>query len=148
MKISDILSQNTIISSLKATTKRQLIAEMAAKLAHHENLDARLVEDAMTERENLGSTALSGGFAIPHARLQSAKRVKAYFAKLATPIDFESSDGEKTDLFFMLISPENSGADHLEALSVLSKIMRNKAMSAKLRKANSKDEIYKILMNR
>lgn len=132
--------------SVKADTKRQLIAEMSARLARHENLDAHAVEDAMMERETLGSTGLGGGFAVPHARLQSAKRVKAYFTKLAEPIDFGAMDGQKTDLFFMLISPDNSGADHLEALSVLSKVMRSKPLCAKLRKAATKDEIYKLLL--
>jgi len=146
MKLSDILSQNTIITSIKASTKRQLIEEMSAKLAHHEGLDSLAVADAITERENLGSTAYGGGFAVPHARLQGAKRVKAYFAKLNEPIDFDAIDNQKVDLFFMLISPENSGADHLEALATLSKVMRNKALCAKLRKATTKDEFYKILV--
>jgi len=145
MKISDILSQNTIITSLKPETKRQLIEQMSAKLAHHENIDVRLVEDAMLERENLGSTAYGGGIAFPHARLEGAKRVKAYFTKLSSPIDFNAIDGEGVDLVFMLISPENSGADHLEALATLSKAMHNKTICAKLRKATTKDEIYKIL---
>ena len=145
MKISDILSQNTIVTSIKATNKRQLLEEMSAKLARHENIDFHMVEDAMIERENLGSTAYGGGIAFPHARLEGATRVKAYFTKLSTPIDFGAVDGEKVDLVFMLVSPENSGADHLEALAALSKAMRNKTMCTKLRKATTKDEIYKIL---
>ena len=145
MKISDILSQNTIVTSVKASTKRQLLEEMAAKLARHENIDFHAVEDAMIERENLGSTGLGGGIAFPHARIDGAKRVKAYFTKLSSPIDFDAVDGEKVDLVFMLVSPENSGADHLEAMATIAKAARNKTMCAKLRKATTKDEIYKIL---
>jgi PTS system nitrogen regulatory IIA component len=145
MKISDILSQNTILTSIKAETKRQLLHEMCAKLAHHENIDLQMVEDAVIERENLGSTGYGAGVAFPHARLDSAKRVKAYFTKLSTPVEFDAADGQGVDLVFMLISPDNSGADHLEALSVLSKAMHNKALCAKLRKATTKDEIYKVL---
>ncbi|MBO4285574.1 MAG: PTS sugar transporter subunit IIA [Alphaproteobacteria bacterium] len=145
MKISDIVSQNTIITSLKATNKREVLEEMSAKLARHENIDVHLVEDAMLERENLGSTAYGGGVAFPHARIDGAKRVKAYFTKLAQPVDFDAIDSQPVDLIFMLVSPENSGADHLEALAVLSKTLRNKTICSKLRKAASKDEIYKIL---
>ena len=145
MEISDILSQNTILMSLKATTKRELLSEMSQKLARHENIDFRTVEDSMLERENLGSTAYGGGVAMPHARINGAKRVKAYFAKLSEAIDFDATDGQKVDLFFMLVSPENSGADHLEALATLSKVFRNKSLCLKLRKATTKDEIYKIL---
>lgn len=145
MKISDILSQNTILFPLKAETKAQLLEEMSLKLAKHEGIDFQAVSDAMTERERLGSTGYGNGFAVPHARLNGAKRVKAYFAKLAAPIDFDAVDGEGVDLFFMLVSPENSGADHLEALAVLAKVMQNKTMCAKLRKATTKDEIYKVL---
>ena len=145
MKISDILSQNTILTSVKAETKRQLISEMSAKLAHHENMDAHVVEDAMFERENLGSTGCGGGVAFPHARIDGAKRVKAYFTKLSAPVEYESPDQQGVDLVFMLVSPENSGADHLEALATLSKAMHNKTLCSKLRKATTKDEIYKIL---
>ena len=145
MKISDILSQNTIIMSIKAETKRQLLHEMCLKLAHHENIDMQVVEDAITERENLGSTGYGGGVAFPHARIDGAKRVKAYFTKLSAPIEFDAADGQSVDLVFMLVSPENSGADHLEALSVLSKAVHNKTLCAKLRKATTKDEIYKVL---
>jgi PTS system nitrogen regulatory IIA component len=145
MKISDILSQNTILMSLKAGTKSQLLEEMSAKLARHENIDFQAVVEAVTEREKLGSTGYGHGFALPHARLSGAKRVKAYFTKLATPIDFDAVDGDGVDLFFMLVSPENSGADHLEALASLAKVMQNKTMCSKLRKATTKDEIYKIL---
>ena len=145
MKISDILSQNTILTSIKAETKRELLHEMCAKLAHHENIDAQAVEDAMIERENLGSTGYGSGVAFPHARISGAKRVKAYFTKLSAPVEFDATDGQGVDLVFMLLSPDNSGADHLEALSVLSKAMHNKTLCSKLRKATTKDEIYKIL---
>lgn len=145
MKISDILSQNTILTSIKAETKRQLLHEICTKAAKHENIDAQMVEDAMTERENLGSTGVGTGVAFPHARIDGAKRVKAYFTKLSAPVEYDAPDGQGVDLVFMLISPENSGADHLEALAVLSKVMRNKTLCAKLRKATAKDEIYKLL---
>ncbi len=145
MKLSDILSQNTIVMSVKASNKSQLIKEMAAKIARHENIDVHMVEDAMFERENLGSTGYGAGIAFPHGRVEGAKRVKAYFTKLSEPIDYDSIDGKPVDLFFALVSPENSGADHLEALSVLSKTAQNKTLCAKLRKATTKDDIYKIL---
>lgn len=145
MKISDILSQNTILTSIKAETKRQLLHEICIKAAKHENIDAQMVEDAMIERENLGSTGVGVGIAFPHARVDGAKRVKAYFTKLSAPVEYGAPDGQGVDLVFMLISPENSGADHLEALSTLSKVMRNKTLCAKLRKATAKDEIYKLL---
>ena len=145
MKISDIVSQNTILMPLKADNKSQLLHEMSIKLGHHENIDAQVVEDAMIEREKLGSTGYGAGVAFPHARIEGAKRVKAYFAKLSNPVEFDAVDGLGVDLIFMLVSPEDSGADHLEALAALSKAMRNKTLCAKLRKATTKDEIYKIL---
>lgn len=145
MKISDILSQNTILTSIKAETKRQLLHEICVKAAKHENIDAQMVEDAMIEREHLGSTGVGAGIAFPHARVDCAKRVKAYFTKLPAPVEYDAPDGQGVDLVFMLISPENSGADHLEALAVLSKVMHNKTLCAKLRKATAKDEIYKLL---
>ena len=97
------------------------------------------------ERENLGSTGYGRGTAFPHARVEGAKTVKAVFARLSSPIDFDAIDTKPVDLVFMLISPETDGADHLTALATLSRILKNDDTCDKLRKAKSKEEIYAIL---
>lgn len=145
MKVSDILSTDSVFAELKANNKRQLLQELSVKAATVTKLDERTLSDAIMERENLGSTGYGRGTAFPHARVEGAKTVKAVFARLSSPIDFDAIDTKPVDLVFMLISPETDGADHLTALATLSRILKNDDTCDKLRKAKSKEEIYAIL---
>ena len=90
MKISDILSTNSIFTEVKANNKRQLLQELAIKMANMSQLDERLLSDAIMERENLGSTGYGRGTAFPHARIEGTKSVQAVFARLESPIDFDA----------------------------------------------------------
>ena len=96
---------------------------------------------------DLGSTGYGNGTAFPHARIEGLNKVRAVFARLTTPIDFNAVDGKPVDLIFLLISPENSGADHLTALAALSRILKSEDICEKLRGARSREEIYAILNN-
>jgi PTS system nitrogen regulatory IIA component len=120
----------------------QSLAERVAAVA---NIDERVVFDAVWERENLGSTGYGEGVAFPHARIEGLDRVCGLFARLDEPVDFDALDGKPVDLVFMLISPENSGADHLTALAALSRILKTEGSCEKLRKARSVEELYAIL---
>lgn len=145
MKISDILSVDCIFDEVKANNKRQFLQELSSKAARFIELDERTLAEAVMERENLGSTGYGRGTAFPHARIEKAKAVKAVFARLSSPIDFNSVDSKPVDLVFMLVSPETDGADHLTALATLSRILKNDDTCEKLRKAKSKEELYAIL---
>ncbi len=145
MKISDILSADSIFAEMKANNKRQFLQELSAKAAVINAIDERTLVDAILERENLGSTGYGKGTAFPHARIDGAKSVKAVFARLSSAIDFDAIDGKPVDLVFMLISPETNGADHLTALATLSRVLKNDETCEKLRLAKSKEEIYAIL---
>jgi PTS system nitrogen regulatory IIA component len=83
--------------------------------------------------------------AFPHARIEGLDKVCGLFARLDEPVDFDALDGKPVDLVFMLISPENSGADHLTALAALSRILKTEGSCEKLRKAHSVEELYAIL---
>lgn len=147
MKISEILSLNDVFAEVKANNKRQLLQELSEKAAKEVGIDERTVADSIWERENLGSTGYGNGTAFPHARIDGLDNVRAVFARLSTPIDFNSVDGKPVDLVFLLISPENSGADHLTALAALSRILKNEDICEKLRGARTREEIYAILNN-
>lgn len=147
MKISDILSPSNIYSDLQAENKRAVLRELSAKAAMAAGVDERLCVDAVLERENLGATAYGAGTAFPHARIEGLNKVVAVFARLAKPLDFDALDQKPVDLIFMLISPENSGADHLTALAMFSRFLKNEDICSKLRHAKSKEEIYSILSN-
>ncbi len=145
MKISDILTNNDILLIDNADSKKQLLKQMSIKIAEGTNIDGRSAFDVIVERENLGSTAFGGGTALPHGRIPGLKKLKGVFAKLNKGIDFDASDNQPVDLLFMLISPENSGADHLSALAQISRIIKDDKSCEKIRKAKSPEEIYRIL---
>lgn len=145
MNIADIISKEAVLDNVQATSKRELIQVLSNKIANLANVDERVVFDAVWERENLGSTGYGDGVAFPHARIEGLEKVSAMFARLDEPVDFDSLDGKPVDLVFLLISPENSGADHLTALASLSRVLKTEGSCEKLRKARSIDELYTIL---
>ena len=146
MKISDILRPNDVLLIDNVDTKRQLLEKMSAAIAQGTKIDAMTMFDIVWERENLGTTAFGGGTALPHGRIPGLDNVKGMFAKLGKGLDFEAKDGKEVDLVFMLISPENSGADHLSALAQISKIVKDEKNCEKIRQAQTVAEIYQILI--
>jgi PTS system nitrogen regulatory IIA component len=145
MNIADIISKNAVLDNVQVSSKRELIQVLSQRIASFSGLDERAIFDAVWERENLGSTGYGDGVAFPHARIEGLDKVCGIFARLEEPVDFDSLDGKAVDLVFMLVSPENSGADHLTALAALSRILKTEGSCEKLRKARSVDEIYTVL---
>jgi len=145
MKISDILKSSDVLVLNDVANKRQLLGVLAEQAAKSSNIDGRTLFDVVLERENLGSTAFGKGTALPHGRIPDLERTQAVFAKVNGGTDFDAADGQKADLVFMLLSPENSGADHLTALAEISRIIKNEAVCARLRQAADTAEIYRIL---
>ncbi|MBP5698229.1 MAG: PTS sugar transporter subunit IIA [Alphaproteobacteria bacterium] len=145
MNIADIISKKAVLDNIQVSTKRELIQILSQRVASFSGLDERLVFDAVWERENLGSTGYGEGVAFPHARIEGLKKVCGIFARLDDAVDFDALDGKPVDLVFMLVSPENSGADHLTALATLSRILKTEGSCDKLRNARSVDELYAIL---
>lgn len=145
MNIADIISKDAVLDNVQASSKRELIQKLSEHIASVCGLDERSIFDAVWERENLGSTGYGEGVAFPHARIEGLNKVCALFARLDVAVDFDSLDGKPVDLVFLLVSPENSGADHLTALASLSRILKTEGSCEKLRKARSADEIYAIL---
>ncbi len=147
MRLSEIMSVNSIVLSLKANNKRQLLQELAQKASELTGINDRTIFDTILERENLGSTGFGGGTALPHGRLSELDKVFGLFVRLNSPIDFDAIDNKPVDLVFLLLSPESNGADHLTALAQISRILKDEETCTKLRAASSKDEIYALLTN-
>jgi PTS system nitrogen regulatory IIA component len=145
MKISDIMSIDSILLSVKAKNKRQLLEEVAHLAAEKTKIDERTIFDAIWERENLGSTGLGNGVALPHGRLAELNKVYVFFVKLTSAIDFNAIDNKPIDIMFMLLSPESSGADHLTALAKISRVLKDNTLIDKLRKVTDAEEIYALL---
>lgn len=145
MEISDLITPDSIIPTLRATSKKQALQEMARRAADVTGLNERAIFDVLVERERLGTTGVGNGIAIPHGKLQTLERLYGVFARLGRPINFESIDEQPVDLIFLLLAPESAGADHLKALARVSRLLRDKAVCEKLRGTDSAEALYALL---
>ncbi len=146
MKITDILVREASILDLKATTKDDLLQEMATSLAAAEPaLEAGALLQVLRERESLQSTGIGEGVAIPHGKVQGLDRLVAAFARSTTGVDFDSIDGQPTQLLFLLIVPEQSGGQHLKALARISRFFRDASFREKLLGAGDLEEIFRAI---
>ena len=145
MQISDLLSPEAVVASLKAKDKKQLLQHLADRAAQITRVPSARILETLVERERLGTTGVGQGIAIPHGRLAEIKKISGIFARLDTPIEYDAVDNQPVELVFMLLAPEGSGADHLKALARVSRLLRNQAACDKLRKAASAEALYAIL---
>ena len=139
MDLSDLLHVEAVLPHLKANS------EMAAKAAAITQRPEREIFDTLQQREKLGSTGVGHGVAIPHGKLVALDRLVGVFARLDKPVDFDALDDEPVDLMFLLLAPENAGADHLKALARIARVLREPAIASKLRAANDAAAIYALL---
>jgi nitrogen PTS system EIIA component len=134
MDLSDLIDVSAIMPALKANSKKQLLQLLAERAATISGIPEREVFDIILQRERLGSTGVGNGIAIPHGKLAGVKRIAGVFARLETPVDFESLDDQPVDLVFLLLAPEGAGADHLKALSRIARLLRDCATPTPLPK--------------
>lgn len=143
--LTSLLKGGIILSSQAAESRKQILHTLANALGDKTGLDGRNILDAVLERENLGSTGVGEGVAIPHARLTGLEAPIGAFVRLHEGVDFDAIDGRDCDLIFMLLAPHSSGADHLRALAQVSRTFRNSDLRDRLRAAASVDEVRVIL---
>ncbi len=145
MELADLVAKSAILPALKVSSKKQLFQEIANRAADAYGLSAREVMAGLTAREQLGSTAMLDGVAIPHARIAGLEHIVGLFARLEKPVDFEAMDGRGVDLVFVLLAPESSGADHLRALARVSRLLRSAELREKLRETQKGDALYALV---
>ena len=145
MEIAELLSPDAIVAHLKAANKKQVLQEMAHRAGQLTRLPERRVFETLLEREKLGSTGMGQGIAIPHGRVPGIQKMTGLFAQLDHPVDFDAMDDQPVDLVFLLLAPEDAGADHLKALARVSRLLRNQAVCEKLRGAPQAATLYALL---
>jgi len=145
MALTDLLSPDAILATLRVNGKKQALQEMSERAAQVSGLAAREIFDALLQRERLGSTGVGDGIAIPHGKLAKCDRIFGIFARLERAIDFEALDGLPVDLIFLLIAPESAGADHLKALAGIARVLRDSAIAAQLRATRDASALYSLL---
>lgn len=145
MQLADILPFDALLSSVKASGKKQALQEIAHRAADVYGINCGNVIEGLLTRERLGSTAMGAGVAIPHARIEGLDSIVGIFARLEKPVDFEAADGQGVDLLFTLLAPEQAGANHLRALAKVSRILRDPAIREKLRKSDNAEALHALL---
>lgn len=148
MEIYELLTPAGVVANLRAANKRQALQELARRVAALIGQDEHKIFETLLEREQLGSTGIGGGTAVPHGRLPNLAKPIALFARLEKPIDFDAIDALPVDLIFVLLTPSAASADHLKALARISRLLRNRAMCTKLRGTDDADAIYALLTDR
>jgi nitrogen PTS system EIIA component len=145
MEIADLIAPEGVVANLRAAGKKQALQELARRAAPLAGLPERTIFDVLLERERLGTTGVGHGVAIPHGKLSALRRLHGLFAKLDNPIDFDSIDDQPVDLIFLLLAPDNAGADHLKALAKVSRLLRDRTVCDKLRGAETPEALYALL---
>lgn len=145
MTIQDILPATGIKVIAAASSKKRLFHDLGAMAEAQLGLDHTMVVDALLDRENLGPTGVGHGVALPHARLPGLTEVAGLFIRLKKPLDFDAVDRQPVDLVFALFAPEDAGVEHLKALALVSRTLRDEGNCAKLRANEDTSTIYTIL---
>ena len=146
MKISDLLSPADVMIDARTSGKPLLLQEFAAKAAAGLGLPADQVASYLLKREELGSTGIGRGVAIPHARLPDLQRPYGLLAKLRQPIEFEAIDGQAVDIVFVLLLPAKVESGQLEALALAARALRPPENLVRLRDAKTPSELYAAIV--
>ena len=145
MKIQDLLRKDVMLLDLQATEKTAVIEEMIKSLTDHGYVtDFETFKEGILAREALTSTGLGDGIAMPHSKNAAVKEAAVLFAKSNKGVDYESLDGQATDLFFMIAAPEGANDTHLAALAELSQYLMKDGFADKLRQATSADQVIEL----
>jgi len=149
MKIADFLSKKAITADLKAVKKEDVLKELVDLLAVSDDIEKKnrnkLVEQLMA-REALGSTAIGQGVGIPHAKSECVNKLVAGFGISQKGVDFDSLDGEKVYIFFLLIAPIDSAGPHLKALARISRLLKDKYFRDSLKECKDEKSVLKIIL--
>ena len=145
MELSKLLMPGAVRIVGQFTSKKRLFQELGEIAAQAYQLSGAAAIDGLQERESLGPTGVGHGIALPHARLEDLTRIVGVFIRLEKPLDYDSVDRQPVDLVFGLFAPKDSGVDHLKALALVSRTMRDPAVVAKLRANTDAAKLHAIL---
>jgi nitrogen PTS system EIIA component len=146
MKISDLLSPTDVMTDVRASNKRLLLQEFAAKAADSLGLPVDRIAPYLLKREELGSTGIGRGVAIPHARLPDLQRPFGLLAKLRQPIEFDAIDGQPVDIVFTLLMSAAAEDGQIGALALVARTLRPPENLARLRAAKNSAELYSAIV--
>ena len=145
MELYNLLHPDAVKVVAAASSKKRVLHDMAQLAANCYSMRAEVLLEALLDREKLGPTGVGHGVALPHARSTDVEKVCGVFILLESPVDFGSVDKLPVDIIFGLLAPENAGVDHLKALAIVSRTLRDNSICAKLRANPEPQTLYTIL---
>jgi len=145
MELASLVEPSAVRVAGKVNSKKRLFLSIGDVVQAAYGLNCDNAAEALQERENLGPTAVGRGIALPHARVAGLDRICGAFLRLESPLDFGAADRQGVDLVFALFAPPNAGADHLKALALVSRTMRDSDVCSKLRANSDPTTIHAIL---
>lgn len=145
MELSQILKPEAVKVIGSLSSKKRLLQDVADLAAGVYGINASDAVDALQERESLGPTGVGHGVALPHCRLPKLQTVVGVFIRLETPLEFDAVDRQPVDLIFGLFAPEESGVDHLKALALVSRTLRDATVCGKLRVNSDPATLHAVL---
>jgi nitrogen PTS system EIIA component len=143
--LASLVDPSRVVFGARANNKEQMLLDLASRAAAALNLDPKAIFNALRAREELGSTGLGEGFALPHARIEGLDHFFGMFARLKRPVHFDSVDAKPVDLVFLLLTPATAQGEHLAALAAVSRHLRDKEFAARLRGASSVAALCSLL---
>ena len=146
LEIGDLLVPRSVLAQLRVGNKKAALQEIARRAAAMIGIAERTIYEVLAERERLGSTGIGKGVAIPHGKIGGLDRLYGIFARLERPIRFEAIDNQPIDLMFVLLA--DAGAEHLRALALVSRLLRDNTICQKLRGTDNADALYALLTDR
>ena len=145
MEFSNLLKPEAIRIFSSVSSKKRLLHDIAGIAEVCYQTDYSQTVEALMERESLGPTGVGGGIALPHARLEQLDKVVGAFVLLENPVEFDAIDKQPVDIVFGLFAPKSAGVEHLKALALVSRTLREQSIVAKLRSNHKPSTLYTIL---
>jgi PTS system nitrogen regulatory IIA component len=143
--IEKMLAIDMVLDNEYPSCKKQLLQILAERTATKTGIDKRKIFDVLLEREQLGSTGVGNGIAIPHGKLPELQEMFAIFARLRTPVKYDSLDDQPVDIVFLLLAPKTDGAEHLKALSRVARVLRDNNLVDEIRNSADPATIFSLL---
>ena len=147
MKLTDLLDKKCVIPDLQSTSKKDVIIELAREVSNvYTNLNPEKISEVLLHREELCSTAVDKGVAIPHGKIGGISGIITAFGRSLKGIDFDSLDDETTHLFMLILAPENTTGLHIHLMARTSRILKKAETRSNLLKADSREDLYNLLV--
>ena len=145
MSIKEMLSENNFLFFDKPSSKQSVFEKLSQLAEIETKISSVVILENLIKRERLSSTAVGKGVAIPHITDNNIEKPIGFMALLSSGLDFNATDNQPVDIFFLLVAPSNNGSQHLQALASVSRLLRNSKLISKLRGCNNSQSAFAVI---